>query len=925
MRQNLNFLFLILAWFVTCTSQAADPNLDWRTHESENFLIHYPLELQPFTIKVERLAEKSHAQLSLFFNWLPKNKTHIVLLDEVDQANGFATPIPNNSMTLFMQPPTNGELLVYDDWLEMLIQHEYTHILHIDKVLDLPSWLRNVFGRFILLFPNALHPNWFQEGLATYLETDEKNKIGRGQSDIFKMMMREEVVTGFKPLSRINAVSPHSWPYNSAYLYGVYFFRFIHDVYGENAIKQLVNAYSENIVPYQVNSNPLNVTGKTLEQLWPEFNGYLMGYFQPQLERIKKQAVTDYKIISSGHLAYSGVTISPENDVWYSANSRYKGPYLYRYTNGHEQAVLALNSLANLDINDDGQVLISQLEYCGQYGRYYDLFRLKQGSLQRITTCGRYRLAKWLSSERIVALAYEGGVAKLQLLDDKGGLLETLWQGKEGQVMSSFDIGGNGQVIAAMKFAKQAWNLYELNSGIWSALTDTQSLKINPIFYRGDIYFVQSFDGQFEAHKLNLKTKKIQRLTHSLTGLKTVLPVSDNTAISLRFSEQGFQLAEVEIKALSNFYLLDNEDAQKKAPNLQLEKSNNSRVVDQAYSPLNSLLPAYWLPVYNSNENLTEIGLFTSGSDALSIHQYQAQFSVEQYLSKPLLNVQYTYANRLSLGIQQSINNLSQTIKEFNSQLFMAYMYPMLKVQNSYYPYIAYVDSKSKFLRGRSAEEVGFERNASWLAMGFLYDGLRSSLAAGGSSDGWQASFSFESTEFVNNSIDDGHVINFKIRHYKTFKNHNVLAQKIFLGFSYSDNSLFQLGGVASDPYIGPGIKLKERRLSLRGFSDNEVALKGHNSFIYSAEYRLPFTWLDDGLMSPPVGVDGWSLRSFIDNGTVWDEGATPERLYSGLGIESIYDTNLAYSLKLRLRVGFAKGLGSSGKEEFYINFGGAF
>ena len=188
-------------------SFSADPKLNWLTHETENFQIHYPQGLSSHVAKVALLSEQGHSALTPFFQWQPKKKTNVVLLDDFDQANGYASPMPNNTMTLFMQPPTQGELMLFDDWLRLLIHHEYTHILHIDKVMDTPAFFRKIFGRFILLFPNALQPNWFQEGLATYLEGDALTHVGRGESDYFQMLMRQEVKSGIKAISRINTVN----------------------------------------------------------------------------------------------------------------------------------------------------------------------------------------------------------------------------------------------------------------------------------------------------------------------------------------------------------------------------------------------------------------------------------------------------------------------------------------------------------------------------------------------------------------------------------------------------------------------------------------------------------------------------------------------------------------------------------------------
>ena len=160
-------------------------------------------------------------------------------------------PVPFNRSVLFMAPPSGpGGLEDFDDWMTLLITHEYTHILHLDKANQSPAALRKVFGRFLFLFPNLFEPLWMIEGLATYKETDNSRGIGRGQSSLFNMMMRAEVQNGIKPVSQVN-LPITSWPGGATrYLYGVYFMVFLSEQYGDDKIQRFVESYSTNLLPF---------------------------------------------------------------------------------------------------------------------------------------------------------------------------------------------------------------------------------------------------------------------------------------------------------------------------------------------------------------------------------------------------------------------------------------------------------------------------------------------------------------------------------------------------------------------------------------------------------------------------------------------------------------------------------------------------
>ena len=100
----------------------------------------------------------------------------LLLTDHADIANGFATPVPYNQVTIFTRPPVDGGSISYfDDWLEMVITHELVHTFHLDMTGTLGKVVRTVFGRVPSawpVFPSGAAPTWLLEGLATYYESE---------------------------------------------------------------------------------------------------------------------------------------------------------------------------------------------------------------------------------------------------------------------------------------------------------------------------------------------------------------------------------------------------------------------------------------------------------------------------------------------------------------------------------------------------------------------------------------------------------------------------------------------------------------------------------------------------------------------------------------------------------------------------------
>ena len=160
-----------------------DPNLtqpspfeDWKTLETDHFYLHYQPQHLAFTQRMALIAEKVHTEISPFLEWQPKDKTHIVINDSVDNANGAATPLPYNRFYIYMNTPVDGELLDHTDWTELVFTHEYTHILQHDQVSGAPETVRDIFGRTnglltLFSFPEIFGTHWLSEGLAVYDES----------------------------------------------------------------------------------------------------------------------------------------------------------------------------------------------------------------------------------------------------------------------------------------------------------------------------------------------------------------------------------------------------------------------------------------------------------------------------------------------------------------------------------------------------------------------------------------------------------------------------------------------------------------------------------------------------------------------------------------------------------------------------------
>src|SRR5690606_33023724 len=142
-----------------------------RTIDTPHFTIHYHVPLGVLARRVAVVAERAHQTLADVMGYTAQRRTHIVLSDESDSANGSATALPYNVIRLFATaPPAMSPLNDYDDWLNMLVTHEHTHIVHLDQWSGIASFVNLLLGK--VYAPNHVQPRWVLEGVATWQESE---------------------------------------------------------------------------------------------------------------------------------------------------------------------------------------------------------------------------------------------------------------------------------------------------------------------------------------------------------------------------------------------------------------------------------------------------------------------------------------------------------------------------------------------------------------------------------------------------------------------------------------------------------------------------------------------------------------------------------------------------------------------------------
>ncbi|MGH7699770.1 MAG: hypothetical protein ACREMJ_04510, partial [Gemmatimonadales bacterium] len=251
-------------------AQFVDPSGEWRTLHTAHFRVHFRPAYRAAAYEAAREAERAYRLLAAELH-APRGPVEVTLADDADVANGFATVVPSNRLTLFLTPPTTEPALQHhDDWLRLVTVHELAHVFHLDRARGFWGVLQSVFGRAPGLFPNVYQPSWVTEGIATYYES-RFTTAGRLGGAYHAQLLGADVAGG-TARSPWDALFFTRWPDgHTPYAYGSTLFDAVARGAGDSVVPRFVEATAKQTIPFRV-GRQLRRVGATadLDSTWRE-------------------------------------------------------------------------------------------------------------------------------------------------------------------------------------------------------------------------------------------------------------------------------------------------------------------------------------------------------------------------------------------------------------------------------------------------------------------------------------------------------------------------------------------------------------------------------------------------------------------------------------------------------------------------------
>ena len=900
----------------------------WLTQESAHFIIHYQKVQQEQAIKSLNIAERVHTELTAFFDYYPQAKTRMVLVDDFDFSNGWATFFPFAQIRLFSSPPDSiNSLEVNDDWLHTLIRHEYVHVLHMEMAQGSPQELRSVLGRFLLLYPHVMTPSFMLEGLAVYLETDEEKGYGRLQGSYYDMQMRMEVASGeLKDLGQV-ANALREWPLGSNYLYGAYFFKFLEQQYGQEKIQQYLTWYSRELLPAVMqNSKMQRVTGQDFTAVWDEYHSWLKKHFDDQIAGITVSNTGEPASHLNGQINYSLVpTAVTESSLLFVKNNGEDQSQLVALGSQAVASVVETKNVIAMDVNEAGEVAATRLIQHVNGQAWSDIYLLVGDEWQALTEKQRFRRIRWLNDEQLIASRIVRGISELYLLDKQGNS-SLLWQGKsEETVLADYSIAPDARyLVASMKRPQQGWNLesFDLTGREWNKITDTKGIESSPrILEDGSILYSADYDGVYNLMLLDAEYRSVKQLTSVLSGAFRPQKLA-NQLFFQRYGEEGFELYQASFVDYANKpvkeFQLDSLTGQFNYP---ASFSVNVDISDaEEYSPWRSLTPSWWFPSWIVTEEYAQYGFQTSGSDALSRHNYNLFFAYDFDNLLADTNVSYLYDNRYLVNFTRQ-NDYIDILDNREPDIIVEqdrWLLARLNIINFFEDQLSLnagiVNQRDKLIHvgdGISAGRRKAEKTLTGLA--WRYDSRRGFLNSPGLSDGYYWDLVAESHDIISSDFS-GHVIQGQWQGIWDLPGRHKISARIMAGQASKSAEPFTIGGELPDT---DEVLFGRDDLALRGYEDRVQA--GDQYQINRISYGSWLGRIENGWGIWPIGAGDLTASVFVDSGRAWFDGNNADYL-TGAGVELNLELVGFYRLLLPVKLGYAKGLDKElGKEQIYF------
>lgn len=936
----------LLAWAPPAAGLA--PDHTWRTLESPHFVVHFHEGLHPMANRAAASLERAHERLVPLLGSEPQRKTQVVLSDDTDSANGSASAFERPRIWLLAEPPdARSDLGDYDDYVFLLVAHEYVHVLHLGTASGAWSILGFLFGDLFL--PNGMHPRFFTEGLATYHES-QISRGGRIRSALFDMYLRTDVLEGrVLTLSRLSGGTLR-WPRGTAaYLYGGRMLAWLAETRGDEAIRAYVQGYGASLPPYAMDASLKAEAGIDFEALWDEWVESLRDRYAAQEAHVRARGEITAPAFTTAHGERTG---SPRwsrdgEALLYVEATAHRRPRLRAADPraGADREIAELGSAGGIAPLPGGRTLVARQEVLGFHRVVGDLFVVDRSGEAPITE----GLRAWepdVSPDGRHVYFVKRNLGRTTLerisLEDPRAPAVRIYAPPEGREIASPRVSPDGgRVVISQTRGGPGRDIVVIPAGGGAPLhvTDDDASDLDPAWTPdgGAIVFSSDRTGIFNLFAARAEGGDLLRLTNVLTGAFEPDLSPDGTWIAwTTYGPNGFDVAATPMERLRPV----------PAEVFTSDRASIGHVAAEApepiypvrrYSPLETLGPQSWFPYLGADRGGTVLGASVSGADAVGLHAWTLSAGAGIESRQPEGAASWTY------GGWRAQPTLSGATAFRGTPGFVLGTTERVTVGSA--------GLALPFASTRHSQTMSLAYQATWFQPVHVVDGAPQ--PAPGVATELQLRWQYGNAERPPESISPENGIGLGVLgragsralggdyDYTSasgsasawlrmpWARHHVLAATLAGGIGHGDQGerrLFGLGGprlgnplldlLFTGQLIGGG--------QLRGYAPG--AFVGSAFALGSLEYRFPIAWIDRSPSVLPLYAGKLSGAVFADAGDAFEPGR-PVTPHPSVGAELRLGVELGWAIAGSIVVGDAYGfdVGAGGGHRPYLGAGASF
>ncbi len=529
MKKNIVFVILVL---ISIKIFSYNNILEWRYIKDNRFTVYYPQGQYLYAKYVMNTLNEYSEEVDQVTGNQRQQNLNIVLEDTGEFYNGMANPIENR-LSLFLNTPNTHDSITFQEWLNTLVIHEYTHHSHLTNAKKYPLVFSKIFGN--IFSPNLYSPMWIIEGITVRNESNFSPYMGRLNNGYYKEIIEAQLREDrFQNHITANYYL-NDFPFGNYYVYGGAFIEWLAEQYGEEKLTEFFNYYGSDfrnvlissLLPkYTLDKAAKRVFNKRFPQLFAQWKDY-----------IKMSADFDKTLVTqniahnwNNTLLVNNLTTDDVDNLYFFETKGYFNHYrknIVKYNVDNNSSKIIYNSNSSLSANLEirGNMLyFSEVEgiFTGNnlvYNGYSGTSTLKKLDLNNRNS------TKVIFQKNFKDFTVAENRVIFYTTEDINSMTSSLFMYANNHhslirnypFLISELVYSKNKIFCTYKYPNSSWDIGEISLSNYDLvpLVKTKSQEKNIHVFNNILLFTSNQNNKSQAYKLDLSSKKISKVSNN--------------------------------------------------------------------------------------------------------------------------------------------------------------------------------------------------------------------------------------------------------------------------------------------------------------------------------------------------------------------------------------------------------------------------